>query len=50
MEFVYNNIKNANIDYMFFELNYRYHPWVCYKKDLDLHSNLKIAEKLFFKI
>ena len=34
-EFAYNNTKNAGINYMLFEFNYRYHPWVFYKKDLN---------------
>ena len=34
-EFAYNNAKNASTDFTSFELNYRYHPWVSYKEDLN---------------
>ena len=37
-KFTYNNAKNASSGYTFFELNYRYHPWVSYKEDLDPYS------------
>ena len=48
--FAYNNAKNANISHTFFELNYRYYPYVYYKKDLDFHSKLKTKEKLSSKL
>ena len=35
---------------MFFELNCGYHPYVFYKKNLNLRSKLKTIEKLFFKL
>ena len=46
----YNNIKNVNIDYTLFELNYGYHSWVFYKKDLDFYSKSKSVEKSSFKL
>ena len=49
-EFAYNNAKNASIGHTPFELNCRYHPWVSYKKDLDLCSNSKTAEELSSKL
>ena len=33
-----------------FEFNYKYYFCISYRKDLDLHSKLKTAEKLFFKL
>lgn len=49
-QFVYNNVKNATIDCTFFELNYAYHLWVSYKKDIDSYSKSKIPEELSFKL
>ncbi len=31
---------------MFFKLNYGYYPYIFYKKDINLCSKLKLAEKL----
>ena len=45
-EFAYNNTKNASTGYIPFELNYGYHPYVFYDKDLDLRSKSRIAKKL----
>ena len=36
--FAYNNAKNASTGHTFFELNYGYHPWILYKKDVDPRS------------
>ena len=49
-EFAYNNIKKASTGQIPFELNYKYHLWVFYKKKLDSHSKLKTIEKLFSKL
>ena len=49
-EFIYNNAKDAGTGFMPFELNCGYHPWVFYKKDLNLCSQLKTAEKLSSKL
>ena len=48
-EFAYNNTKNANIGYTAFELNYRYHFWMFYKKNIDFYSKFKSANKLSTK-
>ena len=49
-EFAYNNAKNANTGHNFFELNYKYYPYVFYKKDLNLCSKLRTAEELSSKL
>ena len=49
-EFINNNAKNANTSYMLFKLNCKYYFCIFYKKNLDLLSNLKIIEKLSFKL
>ena len=49
-EFAYNNAKNASTGHILFELNYRYHPRVSYKEDLDLRSKSKTAEELSFEL
>ena len=49
-EIAYNNAKNANTGYTSFELNCKYHFHVFYKKNLDLCSKLKNAEKLSFEL
>ena len=48
-EFAYNNIKNASIGHISFELNCGYHPPVFYKKDINPRSMSKSAEKLLTK-
>ena len=45
-EFTYNNSKNASLGYTLFELNYSYHSWMFYKKNVDLQSKSKSANKL----
>ena len=45
-EFTYNKAKNANTGYTSFKLNYRYHPRVSYKENLDLRSKSKTVEEL----
>ena len=49
-KFIYSNAKNVNINLMLFELNYRYHFYVFYKKDLNLYLKSKITKKLSFKL
>ena len=46
IKFTYNNAKNANIGHEPFELNCGYHFHVLYKKDFNLCSKLKSADKL----
>ena len=50
MEFTDNNAKNTNTGYISFELNCEYHLWISYKIDLNPRSELKIMEKLSFKL
>ena len=45
-EFAYNNTKNTSTGHTSFELNCRYHFWVFYKKDINLHFKSKSANKL----
>lgn len=40
-EFTYNNTKNTNSEYIFFELNCTYHPHLSYKDVIDPHSKYK---------
>ena len=48
-EFAYNNAKNDSTGYTPFGLNCGYHPWVSYKKNLDLRSKSRTAEELSSK-
>lgn len=50
VEFDYNNAKNTKICHTFFELNCDYHPQTSDKKDLDLYSLSKSANKLVTKL
>ena len=50
IEFVYNNAKNANISYTYFEFNYKYYSYIFYKKDFNSCSKLKIIKKQFFEV
>ena len=49
-EFAYNNAKNTNTSYMLFELNYRYHPRVFYKKNFDFCSKSKSIEAIISEL
>ena len=40
-EFAYNNAKNTSTGHILFELNYKYHPCISDKEDLDLRSKSK---------
>ena len=40
-KFAYNNTKNASFCHTLFELNYGYHSWISYKKDVNLSSKSK---------
>ena len=46
VEFAYNNAKNASTGYTPFELNCGYHSQISYKKNVDLYSQSKSADKL----
>ena len=45
-KFAYNNAKNLSTSYASFELNYSYHPRVCFEKNTNPHSQSKSADKL----
>ena len=49
-EFAYNNAKNASTGHTSFELNYGYHLWISYKKDVNLYSKSKSANKLLAEL
>ena len=49
-EFAYNNIKNASINHISLKLNYKYYPYIFYKKNFDLYLKSKIVKKLFFRL
>ena len=49
-EFAYNNVKNASISFIPFELNCGYHPRVFYEKDLDPCSKSRTVEELSSKL
>ena len=49
-EFAYNNIKNASIDYILFEINYKHYLRMFYKKNVNLYSNFKSANELLAKL
>ena len=48
-KFAYNITKKASTSYIFFELNYRYHIYVFYKKNLNLCLKSKTIKELSFK-
>ena len=45
-QFIYNNIKNININYILFKLNYNYHTYIFYKKNIDFYLKSKYINKL----
>ena len=49
-EFAYNNAKNASTGHMLFELNDKYYPKMFYEEDIDLHSKLKLVDKLLAEL
>ena len=49
-EFAYNNAKNASSGHMPLKLNYGYQLWMFYKKNINLCSKSKSAEKLLAKL
>ena len=46
VEFIYNNVKNANTSYIPFKVNCGYHPQVLFEDDADPHSRSQSAEEL----
>ena len=45
-EFAYNNANNASTGHTPFELNCGFHPRMSYKKDVNPHSQSKLAYKV----
>ena len=45
-EFAYNNVKNASTGHTPFKFNCGYHPKIFFKKDIDLCSKSRSANKL----
>ncbi len=45
-EFTYNNVKNTSTGHTSFELNCGFHLQAFYNKDVDPHSQLKLADEL----
>lgn len=41
----YNNIKNANIDYISFGLNYSYYLWVLFKNKTNFYLKFYFVDK-----
>lgn len=42
--------NNTSITHKLFELNYKYHSYVFFKKNTNFSSDLKIADKLLAKL
>ena len=49
-KFVYNNVKNINTDYTFFQVNCGYYLQILYKEDINHCSKFKSADKLSIKL
>ena len=49
-KFVYNNAKNASTGYMFFEMNFGYHPRIFFKEDTHPHPKSKLTDKLLAEL
>ena len=49
-KFAYNNIKNASSSHIFFKLNYKYHPQISYKEDVDPRSKSKLENELLAEL
>ena len=49
-EFAYNNAKNASTNYMPFELNRGYHPWVSYEENIDPYFKSKLVDELLSEL
>ena len=45
-EFVYNNIKDASMQYTTFLLNFKYHLQVSHKENIDSCSKCKVVDEL----
>lgn len=49
-DFVYNNVKNANIFYILFKLNYGYYPCICFENKTNSCWKVYLANKLVEKL
>lgn len=49
-KFMYNNSKNTNTNYTYFELNCSYHLCIFFVIDINLNSHSKIVTKLVAKL
>ena len=49
-KFASYNTKNTSTSHISFELNYGYHPYISYKKDLNLCFKSKAADELAGKL
>ena len=49
-EFAYNNAKNASTSHMSFKLNCGFYSQTFYKKDVNLYSQSKSANKLVIEL
>lgn len=45
-EFTYNNAKNVNTSYIFFEINCGYHPYVSLEYKVDFYLKFSLGDKL----
>ena len=43
---MYYNINNTNILQKFFKPNFKYHCCILYKKNISLHSKVKLVNEL----
>ena len=50
VKFAYNNTNNARTGHMPFKLNYGYHFWVSYEKNINLCSKSNLEDKLLAKL
>ena len=49
-EFVYNNVKNADLGHMLFELDCGYHLQILYKNNVNSCFKSKLTDKLSIKL
>ena len=49
-EFTYNNSNNASTSHTPFELNYGYHSWMLYKKEVDPCSQSKSTNEVLERL
>lgn len=47
--FANNNVRNANIGYIYIYFNCKYCPNVFHKKNFNFYSKLKTMKKYFFR-